>query len=280
MPDLYEGLPLVPLVGEKGEDVVHLLRAIYERRCVFLLIFSPTSLLVTYFRGYYCRDDFKTPLDTIVTLLLLISKYDFKDIHNDVVIQISKRYTMTLCDYDAADKKEAPFFGKKRWDRAFTLLVAAYRSEVDVLLPTLYAVCSDYTLEAILNHSSSIPLDCLHTLLKGREGLDYQLNRLVADLPGLLQEVVAAKDSNYQKSEPCLTKAQFDGTKCLISATFKTLQGHAVVASCLSSVCASCGSSVAKAIDKRRSEIWTKVPSFFAHKEWDVLQAKLKRMKD
>lgn len=48
MPELYEGLPLVPLVGEKGEDVVHLLRAIYERRCVFLLIFSSTSLLLTY----------------------------------------------------------------------------------------------------------------------------------------------------------------------------------------------------------------------------------------
>ncbi len=32
--EMLEGLPLVILAGDKGEDVVHLLRAIYERRCV------------------------------------------------------------------------------------------------------------------------------------------------------------------------------------------------------------------------------------------------------
>ena len=31
---VYEGLPLVTLVGDEGEDVVHLLRATYERQCV------------------------------------------------------------------------------------------------------------------------------------------------------------------------------------------------------------------------------------------------------
>lgn len=33
-PDLYDGLPLVLMSGEKGEDLMHLLRAIYERECV------------------------------------------------------------------------------------------------------------------------------------------------------------------------------------------------------------------------------------------------------
>jgi len=32
--DVYEGLPLVTLVGDEGEDVVHLLRTAYERQCV------------------------------------------------------------------------------------------------------------------------------------------------------------------------------------------------------------------------------------------------------
>ncbi len=29
----YEGLPLVTLVGDKGEDVAHLLRAVFDREC-------------------------------------------------------------------------------------------------------------------------------------------------------------------------------------------------------------------------------------------------------
>lgn len=32
--EMYDGLPLVTLVGDKGEDVVHLLRTVYELRCV------------------------------------------------------------------------------------------------------------------------------------------------------------------------------------------------------------------------------------------------------
>lgn len=34
MPEVYEGLPMVKLAGDKGEDVAHLLRAVYERQCV------------------------------------------------------------------------------------------------------------------------------------------------------------------------------------------------------------------------------------------------------
>lgn len=32
--ELHEGLPLVRLAGDNGDDVVHLLRAAFERRCV------------------------------------------------------------------------------------------------------------------------------------------------------------------------------------------------------------------------------------------------------
>lgn len=38
--EMYEGRPLVYLAGDGGEDVAHLLRAIYERGCVVLFSFS------------------------------------------------------------------------------------------------------------------------------------------------------------------------------------------------------------------------------------------------
>lgn len=45
IPELYEGLPMVNLVGDKGEDVMHLLRAVYERQCVFFLPCCSASLM-------------------------------------------------------------------------------------------------------------------------------------------------------------------------------------------------------------------------------------------
>ncbi len=37
---MYEGLPLVTLVGDEGDDVVHLLRTAYERQYVVLYHFD------------------------------------------------------------------------------------------------------------------------------------------------------------------------------------------------------------------------------------------------
>ena len=46
--DVYEGLPLVTLVGDKGEDVVHLLRTIYELKCGFHAFFASCSFAPSY----------------------------------------------------------------------------------------------------------------------------------------------------------------------------------------------------------------------------------------
>ena len=34
VPETYDGLPLVKLADEKGEELMYLLRAVYERQCV------------------------------------------------------------------------------------------------------------------------------------------------------------------------------------------------------------------------------------------------------
>ncbi|KLO16687.1 hypothetical protein SCHPADRAFT_937715 [Schizopora paradoxa] len=59
--EMYEGLPLVTLVGDKGEDVAHLLRAVFEPR-------------------FHDRHSDDTPLEIVVALLVLSTKYDFKNI--------------------------------------------------------------------------------------------------------------------------------------------------------------------------------------------------------
>lgn len=65
LPELYDGLPVVKLVGDKGEDVVHLLRAVYERQCVqFFLSFA----------GSPGPSDLHLPKDiTVATTIVLLS---------------------------------------------------------------------------------------------------------------------------------------------------------------------------------------------------------------
>ena len=43
--EVYEGLPVVRLVGDEAEGVVHLLRTIYERQYVSLFLFRITPLI-------------------------------------------------------------------------------------------------------------------------------------------------------------------------------------------------------------------------------------------
>ena len=51
--EMYEGKPVVVLAGDSGEDVVHLLRAIYERECVALL-YILMNMLTKSLRDVHC----------------------------------------------------------------------------------------------------------------------------------------------------------------------------------------------------------------------------------
>ncbi len=94
VPEMYDGLPLVTLVGDKGEDVAHLLGAVYKRRCVLFFracVLIPLNILGSYYR----HDKNDASPRTVAALLVLSTKYDFSDIRADVVVQLSRFYPMT-----------------------------------------------------------------------------------------------------------------------------------------------------------------------------------------
>jgi len=256
-PELYEGLPLVTLVGDEGKDVEHLLRTIYEHH-------------------YYHRDDDNTPLEVVIALLLLSTKYDFQDIRNDVIIQISKHYPMSLRDYDSIGDFTSLLFGVEQWDCHFPLLMAAFTADVDVLLPTLYMACSDYSIEGIFNQAELMPTECLRTLLKGREILEKKTNIFISELPNDLKE--GAWMGDCSRNQLCLKNARYSRLSGLISTIFGDTRGSKVVAGYLNDICADCSSSVAHAIENKREEMWASVPSCYGFPGWDVLQRKLKEI--
>ncbi|KLO16670.1 hypothetical protein SCHPADRAFT_869451 [Schizopora paradoxa] len=268
--EMYDGLPLVTLAGDKGEDIAHLLRAVYEPR-------------------YYDRTSNKTPLATIIALLQLSTKYDFKDIRGDVVFQISKHYPMDFSDYLTTkdSDEESSLFGKQRWECHIPLLAAAFTAQADVLLPTLYFVASGHSMEDILDPSNmdTLPPDCSRTLLLGREKLRRSLTTLAAFLPTYLAKGV--KNNVCRERKPCLDIAIYSRSADFVDACFYRSGGRAIFRSNVVGlgkgntgprVCDVCCKYVGIEVDKCRKVIWKHVPSYFELKEWGALKEELEKM--
>ncbi|KLO16685.1 hypothetical protein SCHPADRAFT_937713 [Schizopora paradoxa] len=255
--EMYEGLPLVTLVGDKGEDIAHLLRAVFEPR-------------------YHDRHSDGTPLETVVALLVLSTKYDFKNIRNDVIFQISRHYPMTFRDYLSKDIGHLPLFGRTREDCHFYLLNAAFRADIDVLLPTLYLACSDASIKSLLGTYAIMPSECVNRLLMGRESLVEQQDRLVADLPERLREAIGK--NACRKGCSCLKKAFYGSLSELINANFGGLDGAFIATFHLNGVCSDCSPFVVNEINTKRQEIWKNIPEYFGCRSWDALQKKLKEI--
>ena len=81
--------------GVKSEGIVVVIEIV--ARCLrttvrFVIPSFVVSRSETEFRSYHKYDSDSTPLDTVVALLLLSSKYDFKDIRTNTILQISRQF--------------------------------------------------------------------------------------------------------------------------------------------------------------------------------------------
>lgn len=271
---------MVTLAGDKGEDVVHLLRAVFEREYVILCIFIAPELslesLQLSFQSYYHRDDENTPLEVIVALLLLSTKYDFNTVRKDVILHISRQYPMNLQEYEALDKEETPLFGKTRADCHFPLLVAAVTADADVLLPCLFFACSDYPTGPIFRQTQSLPREALQILIEGKEDVDSEINTFICSIPEQLRKTSAKIGCPY--GAPCLEKAKFKDLHLHIQPYFRDFTGKDIALNCLSSasVCGRCLEFAVKMIDEERQDLWDVLPCYYKFPEWSVLQAQLK----
>ncbi|KLO16673.1 hypothetical protein SCHPADRAFT_994956 [Schizopora paradoxa] len=260
--DMYEGLPLVTLVGYSGEDVAHLLRAVYEPR-------------------YYDSRRNQTPLPVVIALLTLSTKYDFKTIRSDIILTISRYYSIDFPVHMsvATGDQSFPLFGVERWDCHFPLLAAAFKCNADVLLPSLYSVCSGFQLEHVLDMSKTLPPECSRALILGRERLRSSLVTLALNLPGRVQKGIA--EHICPDEESCLSTVGFINWQSaeVVNALLGYECGIAFVYDTLGSVCERCGVYLANEIDVRWNVIWRNVPSYFELPDWSVLREQLKELK-
>ncbi|KLO06114.1 hypothetical protein SCHPADRAFT_946356 [Schizopora paradoxa] len=258
--EMYEGVPLVTLVDDQGEDVAHLLRALYDHRY------------------YNCYND-KTPLNVVIALLDLSVKYEFKDLMKDVVKQISRQFPMSLRDMDRIICEEEPLFQRIDQEKAGLLLLqAAYKTGIDALLPILFFFCSNMHVDKIFQTAQSMDLESLRILIKGRDELIFASCKLVSNLPQDLKADI--KNSECLKDGLCVNESRYLHLDELNTPYFHYTQGKETVKFYLSFACKNCASSVAKSIEKRRGDIWAKIPSYFGYPGWEEANAKLEELMD
>ncbi|KLO08403.1 hypothetical protein SCHPADRAFT_931822 [Schizopora paradoxa] len=260
--ETYEGLPMVVLIGDKGKEVAHLLRTVYER-------------------SYYYRDDDGTPLEKITALLVLSTKYDFRRIRSDVILQISRKYPISLKGYLGIDDDWAEMFGTRRMDCHYPLLNAVLKADVECLLPLLYYACSDYLMQGVLQNSRRLSMDpqSIIVLISGRDALKDRINSIVKGLPDEVRES-AAQSCSSPTPKPCRKVAYFTG----LDATCNTsdlgeLNGKSIAsAAFLKRACENCATHIAKFVDKKREEIWNELPSLFGLRCWKDLKEELAKL--
>ncbi|KLO08393.1 hypothetical protein SCHPADRAFT_1000973 [Schizopora paradoxa] len=265
VPETYDGLPLVKLADEKGEELAYLLRAVYERQ-------------------FYHRDDARTPLKVVTSLLVLSTKYDFEHIRKDVIFQISKHYPMTLDEYCAIDDDKSQLFGMDRKDCHFPLLGAAFTAQVEPLLPILYYAASHFYAGDIFQAftSGTIAMECCKTLFNGRESLQSSTNLSVASMRESLAQIRSLNKDKACQTQGCTLDVPDDHqtpfSSFLNTSDQKYVGGQQIIKSFFPQLCSNCFSECAKYAESERSLTWAWIPMAFAHSKWEDIHKELEEL--
>ncbi|KLO06812.1 hypothetical protein SCHPADRAFT_1002099 [Schizopora paradoxa] len=254
--ETYEGVPLVALVGDKGEDVAHLLRTVYDH-------------------GYYISRSDDHPLCKITAILVLSTKYAFESIRTDVIGHLLKHYPMTLSEFDMVDDDQATVFQDLRCFQHFKLLKAALVADADVLLPGLFYVCSDFDLGHIAQSlRETLDKESTWRLLKGRDHLSLAFKRIQWIYLSESEACVKLHAPNQPTFDQFRLKDP-EATAVFDTLTLKDVSGDKLVSTWPHRVCTNCGERLEKLINEEREKIWEELPSYFALPDWDILRAAL-----
>lgn len=176
--------------------------------------------------------------------------------------------TLAACD----DFSHIEFmFGQEPYTSHFSLLKALHSADVEALLPAAYHTCADYDMDVLCENATSLGPECFRTLVRGKTKLTYDLNELIATVPGILIKQSGAYDCHKERNG-----VRFNDLDGFINmAAIKCVEGSILVGNCVDGLCTKCQGKLTKLINERREQIWEAVPSYFGFPGWDVCRAKL-----
>ncbi len=173
---------------------------------------------------------------------------------------------MTLRDYCGIDVDLSKLFGVTRWTCHFHLLKAAFKADVDVLLPTLYYACADFPVKEILSKPNFLEVECSNTLLVGKAALEYAINELVAGLPDMVLETSGVGVCTGK--ERCIRDGLLrvnDLDSFVNTADLQDVKGDVMVNDCFG-FCPRCKAKASTLIDIEREKFGRRFPFISSRK--------------
>ncbi|KLO07733.1 hypothetical protein SCHPADRAFT_1001440 [Schizopora paradoxa] len=243
--DSWEGKPLVRMVGDRDEDVYHILMALYDVR--FYSAHKPTTLPV------------------FLSLIRMGTKYNFSHILDEISLHIKLAYPTDLDSM--VERTYEELFVCYDNNNDFQLLLVAEQCDMKILLPMLYFDCADSSLSTILEESKDLdlPNSILLKILRGYEKISrYATQRGIRSFSPHRKCTLSCQTArmelfaNYTENPP-----YFSVHDLLQRNPIKVDKNLRL------SVCENCEKASFDASEDLRLEIWNAIPSMFELGSWE-----------
>ncbi|KLO07729.1 hypothetical protein SCHPADRAFT_836184 [Schizopora paradoxa] len=243
--DSWEGKPLVRMVGDRDEDVYHILMALYDIR--FYSAHKPTTLPV------------------FLSLIRMGTKYNFSYILDEISVHTKCAYPTDL--HSMGDRSFRDLLIEYKDEDDLLLLAVAEQCDMKIILPLLYFDCAASPLENILKASKELNLrdSSFLKIIRGHEQVSSYSKQLgvVLFLP-------------HQKCTPSCQTARMS----LLAKYLKDPPNYPVHEILMgdelndeedlrASICDDCSEKSSEGVEAFRLEVWNSIPGMFELGTWD-----------
>lgn len=217
------------------------------------------------------------PFEKIAALLLLSTKYKFKDIRRDVIEHLLRLYPTTLAKFDTVHDEDILFYRMPRWGCHFKLLKIARMAGADILLPGLYYSCADFDSASILeNVGDALDDSSLRLLMEGREMLSKEIRGIMWIYVAMSESCILHHLIHDEISYTALQLENPHPSTVFDTTDLQDVSGRKLADKWPNRICQTCRPVLRERVDRERERIWESVPSYFGLPGWDALRRGLK----
>jgi len=239
---------MIFMSGDTDEDIIILLRTIYER-------------------NFYDKYR-KTDINVILGLLRISSKYEITSIRSDVIQQLKSCYPSTLADFDELNHKQPSYSpvlmigstGKEILpEDSFRLLELALQTKARSIMPLLFYSCACTDIDAITIMVAT-GLLCSTDALK-----------LLVGRHKLIVSFHVGMQTLRQTQGMCCSRmisTQLGGSSSWVDIPYGIVELKLLQ----SRVCSDCRKIMKPKIQKIRQEYWDEIPRAFGLGDWESIQ--------
>ncbi len=202
-------------------------------------------------------------LSSVSSLLIISTKYDFREIQSDTVACLKYFFPVSYDTYQLSIS-----FEKATCPQLFTLLSYASRSDHKDFLPALYLSCAFVSSDDFVAHLHLLPVECAKKLLSGRELILKNSYRRIMQAP----EAFNRERCSQSPQSLCPTRFRLLNKKLLDRNPHNPTTAPFLIAHIdlqQSNLCEKCADRYTSWVSSCSRKLWNRLPSVFGLGDWE-----------